>query len=67
MDTIGRVQALLAEHDVSLYALSKSGNIPYSTIKTTQRRGGQLSVDTIELFCKALGIRLVDFFQESGQ
>lgn len=66
MDTISRVQALLAERHISLYALSKGSNIPYSTIKTTERRGGQLSVETIELICTALGITLGEFFTEAG-
>lgn len=67
MDTIARVYTLLSERDLSLYTLSKTTPLPYTTIKTAERRGGQLSVETIELFCKALGIRLADFFQENEQ
>ena len=34
-------------------------------IQTTARRGGQLSVETIERICLGLGITLKDFFDSS--
>ncbi|MBR2717597.1 MAG: helix-turn-helix transcriptional regulator, partial [Oscillospiraceae bacterium] len=51
-----------AERDMSLLKLSALSDISYSTFKMTERRGGQLSVDTIERICRALGISMAQFF-----
>ena len=56
MDTIGRVNTLIRERDISLLQLSKMSNIAYSTFSSGKRRDGQLSVDTIERICNTLGI-----------
>ena len=61
-DTFERLEELLADHDMSLYSLSKSSGISYSTLSETKRRKGQLSVDTIEKACLAMGIRPYEFF-----
>ncbi len=65
MDTVARVYALAREHGLSLYQLSRKSGVSYSTIRTTEKRGGQLKVDTIERICAALGISLSIFFAES--
>ena len=65
MDTIKRVQDLMQERDMNLCVLAKKCGISYSTIQTTARRGGQLSVETIERICLGLGISLKDFFDVS--
>ncbi len=57
MDTIKRVQDLMQERDMNLCVLAKKCGISYSTIQTTARRGGQLSVETIERICLGLEIR----------
>ena len=62
MDTVKRVYELAQDHDISLYLLSQKIGVSYSTIKTTEKRGGQLNIDTIERICRALGITLSDFF-----
>ena len=63
MDTIKRVQDLMQERDMNLCVLTKKCGISYSTIQSTARRGGQLSVETIERICQGLGITLkVRFF-----
>ena len=56
MDTIKRVQDLMQVRDMNLCVLAKKCGISYSTIQTTARRGGQLSVETIERICQGLGI-----------
>ena len=56
---------LIADHDMNLCVLAKKCGISYSTIQTTARRGGQLSVETIERICQGLGITLKDFFDSS--
>lgn len=66
MDTIKRVYDLIDERDISLYQLAQISGISYSTIKTNERRGGQLKVDTIERICDALEISLVEFFSVSA-
>ena len=67
MDTIKRVQDLMQERDMNLCVLAKKCGISYSTIQTTARRGGQLSVETIERICQGLGITLKDFFDALHQ
>ena len=63
MTTMDRVHDLLYERDMSLLKLSKVGDISYSTFRTTEKRNGQLSVDTIERVCRALGITMAQFFE----
>ena len=56
---------LMQARDMNLCVLAKKCGISYSTIQTTARRGGQLSVETIERICQGLGITLKDFFDSS--
>lgn len=63
-DTVKRANELAEKNGVSLFSLCKANNIPYSTINKTKHRGGNLSVDTIELLCQAFGISLSEFFAE---
>ena len=65
VDTIKRVQDLMQARDMNLCVLAKKCGISYTTIQTTARRGGQLSVETIERICLGLGITLKDFFDSS--
>ena len=65
MDTIKSVQDLMQARDMNLCVLAKKCGISYSTIQTTARRGGQLSVETIERICLGLEITLKDFFDSS--
>ncbi len=64
MDTIARVEELLAERDLSLFQLSQMSDVAYSTFSNSKRRAGQLTVATIERVCGALGITLSEFFTE---
>lgn len=57
---------LIKERDMSLYQLAQQSGISYSTVKTTEKRGGQLKVDTIQRICDALGITMCEFFAENG-
>ena len=70
MTSMQRVRGLLAERGMSLMRLADLSNTSYSTFKMTERRGGQLSVDTIERVCRALGISMAQFFaawEEGGK
>lgn len=62
MNTVERVYDLIEERDISLYQLARMSGVSYSTVKTTEKRGGQLTVDTIERICAALQITMSEFF-----
>ena len=66
MDTIARVKELAAERNLSLHRLAQVCDVPYSTIKNTELRSGQLTVDTIERICQGLEISMSAFFTEKG-
>lgn len=64
MNTITRVYELLDDRALSLTKLAEMSGVAYSTIKMAESRNTQLSVDTIERICDALGITLSEFFAE---
>ena len=64
MNTITRVYELLDDRALSLTKLAGMSGVAYSTIKMAESRNTQLSVDTIERICNALGITLSEFFAE---
>lgn len=64
MNTITRVYELLDDRALSLTKLAEMSGVAYSTIKMAESRNTQLSVDTIERICNALGITLCEFFAE---
>ena len=68
MDTIKRVIELLDERGYTPFTFFKENSVgvTYSTVHATEKRGGQLSVDTIEKICKAIGITLGEFFWIPG-
>ncbi len=63
-DSASRLQALLRQRGISLYRFSVISNLSCSTLKDAGRRRRQLSLDSIELACQALGITLSEFFAE---
>ena len=64
MNTITRVYELLDDRALSLTKLAEMSGVAYSTIKMAESRNTQLSVETIERICNALGITLSEFFAE---
>lgn len=66
MDTMARVKELAAERKLSLHGLARVCDVPYSTLKNTEQRNGQLTVDTIERICLGLEIPMSLFFAERG-
>ncbi len=62
MDSLARLNGLLAERNMSLFALAKVSGIRYSTFDSAKRRNGQLSIDTVERVCDALQIPVYEFF-----
>ena len=65
MNTVKRVEELACLRGLTIYQVSQMSSISYSTISTAKRRGSQLTVDTIERICQALGIAMSDFFAEN--
>ncbi len=66
MDTVKRMCDVASEHGMSVYQLTRLSGISHSTIQNARRRGGQLSVDTIERICEALDMPLYRFFIDSS-
>ncbi len=62
MNTIQRVQELAALRGLSIYKLSQLSDVSYSTIRTAEKRNGELTVDVIERISTALGISVAEFF-----
>ena len=51
---------------LTFFKLSQICDVSHSTLKNSERRGGQLSVDTIERICDGLGITMSEFFARKG-
>ena len=66
MNTMKRVNELVDDRGLTLYKLAMLCEVPYSTLKNTEARGGQLTVDTIERICHGLHISMADFFTEGA-
>ena len=66
MNTIAIVRALADERSLTFFKLSQICDVSHSTLKNSERRGGQLSVDTIERICDGLGITMSEFFARKG-
>lgn len=68
MNTARRAVDLAYERDMPLTRLAELSGINYHTFMAANRRKSQLSMETIESICKALGISLVEFFDcEDGR
>ncbi len=66
MNTMKRVNELVDDRGLTLYKLAMLCEVPYSTLKNTEARGGQLTVDTIERICHGLKITMAEFFTEGS-
>ena len=66
INTVERVKELAKERNLTLFRLTQICNVSHSTLKNCERRGGQLTVDTIERICDGLGISMSDFFASKG-
>lgn len=64
MNTIKKAKDLAEMRGLTLYTLAQLCGVSYSTLRSAELRNGQLSVETIELICKGIGIPLYTFFQE---
>lgn len=67
MNTIQRVREISYEKNIPLHTVMSICGISRSTFYSTEKRGGQLSVDCIEKFCVGVGITMADFFTEVKQ
>ena len=66
MNTIAIVRELADDRRLTFFKLSQICDVSHSTLKNSERRGGQLSVDTIERICDGLGITMSEFFARKG-
>lgn len=66
MNTMDRVCEIAEVRGLTLYKLAMLCDVSYSTLKNTQARGGQLTVDTIERICIGLNMTMAEFFTERG-
>ena len=64
MNTMDRVSEIAELRGLTLYKLAMLCDVSYSTLKNTQARGGQLTVDTIERICHGLNMTMAEFFTE---
>ena len=62
MDTIKRTEELCIERGLTYATLARQSGLSLSLLSTAKARKSQLSVDSIELICKALDIPLWFFF-----
>ena len=68
MNTARRAAELAYNRNISLVKLAERSGISYQTFMAANRRNSQLSVETIERVCSALGISLCEFFDcEDGR
>lgn len=65
MDTMAVVKVLADERDLTLFQLAQLCRVNYSTLKSTEDRHGQLTVDTIERICNGLHMPMSAFFAVS--
>lgn len=62
MNTIERAKELANERNLTLFKLAKLCGISPSIFTNCERRGGQLTVDTIERLCMGINISMSEFF-----
>ena len=61
---MARVKQIADERELSLFQLSQLCDISYNTLKRTEDRKGQLTVNTIEKICIGLRIPMSEFFSQ---
>ena len=66
MDTMARVMEIADDRGLTLFQLTQLCSVPYSTVKKTADRNGQLSLDTIEKICDGLKMPMSAFFVGIG-
>lgn len=65
MDCLARIRELLSARGWSMYQLSQEAGIPQSTLSNLFIRCNAPSIPTLEKLCRAFGISLSAFFEES--
>ena len=63
VNTVQRVHELMDELNMNKYQLSQATGISFSTICAAEKRGGELTVDTICRICEGLNIMMSYFFE----
>ena len=63
-NTVQRVYELLDAKHMTIYQLERASGVSHCAIQNAEKRGGQLTVDTIYRICQVLGISMSEFFNE---
>ncbi len=66
-NTVQRVYELLDAKHMTIYQLERASGVSHCAIQNAEKRGGQLTVDTIYRICQVLGISMSEFFSESAE
>ena len=66
-DVQNRVLELFIDADITAYDLATICNVPRSTVSRWLNTNCQMTVQSVERFCKAMDISLSEFFSESTQ
>lgn len=64
MDTLQKIQQLMAQRGWTEYKLAKEANLPLSTVTNMFRRQTAPTIPTLELICGGFGMTLAQFFAE---
>lgn len=64
MDTLQKIQQLMAQRGWTEYKLAKEANLPLSTVTNMFRRQTAPTIPTLELICSGFGMTLAQFFAE---
>lgn len=67
MNVPERLDALMKERNLTIYALAKASGLHWQTIKNLFSRTSNPSVATMACICNGLGITLSQFFAEDDE
>ena len=63
--TLLKIQELLKERNWSLYKLSKTSDIPYSSLNSLFQHNNQPTISTLEKICIGFHISMSEFFSDN--
>lgn len=67
MDVASRLKKLMEQRGWTMYRLAKVADVPWSTVSNIFKKGTDPSISTLEIYCRAMGITLAQFFDEDGR
>ena len=67
MDVKQRIKDLMDQRGWTMYRLSKESDLSWSTVRNVIKLNTDPTISTLEIYCKALGISLSQFFDVEGE